>query len=192
MAVRESVETTTQTRTKILRVTEVLVQEQHPDVLATMESLPEPVDLGPPLIELIAPKAIAAPPSPIPADSPELVQELVDLHVQTSADGTELEFDREWERICDIGWELRRHREIKAQVDELLGSWIERNRDKLRHVGLNSAPIRELYSVFHAALFDMSSAAAAKLSREVDEARYGKFCAKCGYREKDCECEKTA
>lgn len=51
--------------------------------------------------------------------------------------------------LPNLGEQIARWRSAKKITDEILGDWAERNRDKLRHVGMGSTTIRDLWITVH-------------------------------------------
>lgn len=149
MAVREYEETTTHTRTKTKRATEVLIQEKPaPDptpaeVIEVTEAIAEKS-------KEIAVQII----SHLPKDG-DYVDKILDCLHRTEL----LDIDRQWgdwEREQEIlgnhQTELAHWRAAKETTDLILSYWVDRHKEKLRHVGIGSVVIKDLWKVVHEAI----------------------------------------
>ncbi len=179
MAVRESVETTRSTHesTKVVRETVVSVKEPEQPASTIIDV--RPTEMPESTMEFDF----------IPKDSLELTKEAVESLVFTEVtDPDELpgDFDLCLDRRNAIGEELVIHRRSKVDVDKTLGLWIQRRKLALRHVGVRSDTIRDLFLTVHAMLVEERKLASHNLEREVRQARHGDKC-ECWYCIKDKE-----
>lgn len=175
MAVRESVETThTETCTQKRTTRETLIAVQEPEsALEVAHEEQEIVVVYPPKI----PRIGTIPSSPIPINPIAQSVEVMDLLAKYADDNIgDEEIEPVWTRISEIGDEVKTHRVAKQQVEILLSGWIEKHREKLRHVGLNSEPIRDLYLQLHDFLYELIRDQDKLLTRKVRQARHGDKC----------------
>jgi len=56
--------------------------------------------------------------------------------------------------LSDLAEEVFRHRKVKARVDEALTNWIGRHRRQIRHLGVGSAAVRDLWITVYGLLIE--------------------------------------
>lgn len=175
MAVRECEETETKTHTRRKRTTEVLIQERQE------LTVPEPTEAE--VVE--ATLAISAqdsqerfPEAPIishlPKDGP-YVDSMIDAWYEIEVDNPktndeELAHDAMFERLWERAAEIVHYRKSKVKVDRALSHWADLHKAQLRHIGLGSAAIKDLWRVFQGGIIlEMEDA-----DRRVEEAKRAK------------------
>jgi hypothetical protein len=86
----------------------------------------------------------------VPDDPPDIKEASVNLLIQLHTYGCsdredEGNYEEDWGLLSSLAESIAAYREAKATTDELLREWSSRHTKQLRHIGLNSEPIRDLF-----------------------------------------------
>jgi hypothetical protein len=94
--------------------------------------------------------------SPIPErtelDS-ELVNTSISIHCESDTE-SESKWESDLDRIADLSKEIHTRRLAAKKADKFMRSWITRNYSGIRHIGVKSAPITDLWLSLHQLLVE--------------------------------------
>lgn len=133
-------------------------EARHPDVLepvieavVAVEAEAESLSVAPPPVERID---VAPLISFIPDDNGETTRQLLDRIFAYEAQPNEtLEEENLWtakmEHVFELFDPIHAHRVAKSKVDIPLSDWAHRHRKAIRHLGLKSPAIQDLWNVVH-------------------------------------------
>lgn len=95
----------------------------------------------------------------LPEDAPEsmnLLNQAIGLFGRSlvrpnpNLDDENYDFDGEYYKLELLGDAIRDYQDAKAEVDSHLSAWVDRNKTQLRHLGVRSKAMQDLWTTVHA------------------------------------------
>lgn len=152
-------EHTVERRTEsVLTVTEEMPVEPPLPAVIEPEPIPEPEAISEPeapMPQIEAPEATALKViSHVPDDPPD-TRELAETALKIyGADPAEFEWEGIFDQMEVLGERIHAYREAKIAADTLLSDWVDRNSVQLRHLGVGSKAVRDLWSTIQQLMWD--------------------------------------